>query len=95
MLDLLSGQVAGVQQRVVEGEVARDPGEPHGMPPDLAKARDRNLRRDDETVEGNGYDCGDGYDRQALLLAVEHLRLVGDRKVGLIKPDKLERVGRA
>ena len=93
--DLLSGQVAGVQQRVVEGVVAGDAREPHGMPADLAEAGDRDLRRDDEAVEGDGHDRGDGYDRQALLLAVEHLWFVGDRKVGLVKPDELERVSGA
>jgi hypothetical protein len=65
------------------------------MSADLAEAGDRNPRRHDEAVEGDGHDRGDGYDRQMLLLAVEHLRLVGDRKVGLVKPDELERVGGA
>src|SRR5947209_13853613 len=70
-------------------------GEAHGMSADLAEVRDRNPRRHDEAVERDGHDRGDGYDRQMLLLAVEHLRLVGDRNVGLVKPDELERVGGA
>ena len=90
----LSGQPGGLEHRLIEGVVARDPRDADRLARELAEVRDRLAGVHDQRVQRHRHHGRDGDRRKFALLPVEHLGLVRDREVDLVQGDELDRVRR-